>query len=88
MDQEIIQKNGVYLCPKCGSKRVTEYFQAVLQKAKDVNTGTSINLRTNKPYKMSNREKAQMYDMATTEGVGCWSYECRKCGWSSQIYTE
>lgn len=82
--KEVIIENGIYKCPECGSKRVTERLSASLVKSKDANTGRYINIITNKPYKMSNREKANEYDRASAEGIGCWNYECRKCGWISE----
>lgn len=45
-------------------------------KAYNINTGKTLNPGTNKSY-MSNKEKAHEYDMASTEGVGCWYYECK-----------
>lgn len=74
-------------CPECGSKCITEITQNVLIKAKDVNSGKEINLVTGKHY-MSNRAKALSYDLASMDGVGCWYYECRRCGWKSEIFVE
>jgi len=38
---------------------------------------------------MSNRDKAIHFDNADMSGGGgCWSYECRKCGWVSDTFTE
>lgn len=76
-------------CPVCGSIRITRNEQRNLQ--------VSVNLSTEKPFCMkngrmkplSNREKAFAFDHAdmANEG-GCWSYECRKCGWHSDLFTE
>lgn len=87
MSNEIINENGVYICPVCGSKRITEAMQAVILKKCDANTRKTINIITNKLH-MSNKYKTLAYDAASTEGVGCWCYECRKCGWESKLYTE
>lgn len=38
---------------------------------------------------MSNRDKAIHFDNADMSGGGgCWSYECRKCGWVNDTFTE
>ena len=38
---------------------------------------------------LSKREKAFAFDHADlANGGGCWSYECRKCGWQSGLFTE
>lgn len=86
--KEVIYKDGKVCCPVCGSKKITQHTNAALYKATDANTGKDIDVSKNRPYKMSNREKAQAYEMASTEGVGCWSYECRKCGWTSETLVE
>jgi predicted RNA-binding Zn-ribbon protein involved in translation (DUF1610 family) len=75
--KEIVYKNMVYYCPVCGSKKITMNMSAVLNKQTDAN-----------PYRMSNKEKALAYNSASTEGVGCWNYECRKCGWISETLVE
>ena len=87
-EKEVIYKNGNYYCPVCGSKKITQDMSATLSKAVDANTGKDIDIIKNKPYRMSNREKANRYDNASTEGVRCWNYECRKCGWVSETMTE
>lgn len=85
---KVVENDGVYSCPFCGSKKINLCTQAVLIKTKDANTGKEVDERTNKIRKLTNREKAMEYDNATTDGVGCWHYSCRKCGWQSDIYTE
>lgn len=62
--------------------------QAVLMKTEDAKTGKEVDECTNKIRKLTNREKAMAYDNASTEGVGCWNYSCRKCDWQSEIYIE
>lgn len=86
--KEIVYKNKTYYCPACGSKRITTNMSAALCKQIDTNTGKDIDILKNRPYRMSNKEKAAAYDNASTEGVGCWNYECRKCGWISETLTE
>lgn len=80
-------KDGTYICPECGSKRITEISQNVLIKMNDANTGKLINPKTGERY-MSNRDKAFAYDNASGDGIGCWYYECRKCGWKSDLLAE
>lgn len=53
----------------------------------NVNTGKLINPETGKSF-VSNKYKAFMYDNATSDGVGCWYYECRNCGWKSELLVE
>lgn len=85
--KEILEKDGVYICPECGSKRITEVSQNILLKMVDVNTEKLINPETGRKY-FSNRHKARAYDNASPEGVGCWHYECRRCGWTSGLLVE
>ncbi len=85
--KEIIVRDGVYICPECGGRRITEISQNVLIKAKNINGGAEINPYTGRHY-MSNRDKAFAYDKASIDGIGCWYYECRKCGWKSDLLTE
>lgn len=87
MSKELVVKNGISYCPKCNSKKITECLQAVLHKENDYNTGKTIN-PTNGTFKMTNKEKANAYDNACGESIGCWCYKCRKCGWISELYTE
>ena len=84
---EPIKENDIYTCPKCGSKKIIIKEQCVVFKTLNANTGKLLNPRTMKSY-MSNREKAWKYESAQTEGVGCWNYECRKCGWISKLLVE
>lgn len=83
----VIRENGVYICPYCGSRKITEISQNVLIKHTNVNTGKLINPFTGKGY-MSNRDKADEYDRASMDGIGCWYYECRRCGWMSSMFVE
>lgn len=63
MSKEIIIEGGIYKCPECGSKRVLEISQNVIEKMVDANTRKLISPSTGKSY-MSNREKAIEYDLA------------------------
>lgn len=86
--KEVVENAGIYSCPICGSKKITTHIQAALMKHEDVNTGKEVDEYKNKIRKLSNREKAAAYDRASSDGVGCWYFSCRKCGWESKIYTE
>lgn len=90
MDEKskVVENEGVYSCPLCGSKKINLCSQTVLMKTEDANTGKEVDEHINKIRKLTNREKAMEYDNATTDGVGYWYYSCRKCGWMSDIYTE
>lgn len=84
---DVKTKRSISVCPVCGSGRIIEISQAVLIKMRNVNTGKMLNPNTRKSY-MSNREKASAYDNASSDGIGCWYHECRRCGWKSDIYIE
>lgn len=90
MDEKskVVENDGVYSCPFCGSKKINLCTQAALMKTEDANTGKEVDECANKIRKLTNREKAIAYDNASTDGVGCWHYTCRKCGWVSEIYRE
>ena len=85
--KEILEKDGIYICPECGSKHITEVSQNVLLKMTDANTRKLMNPETGRMY-FSKRDKAWAYDNAAPEGIGCWYYECRKCGWKSDLLVE
>ena len=86
--REVVENDGVYSCPFCGSNKINLCSQTVLMKTEDANTGKEVDERTNKIKKLTNREKVIAYNNASTDGVGCWYYSCRKCGWVSKVYTE
>lgn len=74
-------------CPECGSTRITEHQQRNLE--------VQINLATRRPFIMqkgkmkalSNRDKARAFDIADMDGGGgMWFFECRKCGWQSEVF--
>lgn len=85
--KDVVIKDGVYCCPKCGSKKIIVFLQCAVDKVEDANSGKLLNPKTLK-VGMTQREKAHEYDCATTDGVGCWTYQCRKCSWTSDVYTE
>ena len=88
MQREPINEYGHgNVCPECGSTKITTVTQNALIKMRDLNSGAVINPYTGKKY-MSNRDKAKAYDTASTDGVGCWYHECRKCSWKSPLFTE
>lgn len=87
MSKDLVEKNGICYCPICNSKKISECVQAVINKENDYNTRKIINPSTGLS-KMTNKEKAAAYDDASGEGVGCWYFKCRKCGWNSELYTE
>lgn len=86
--KEVVENAGIYSCPICRSKKITIHTQTALLKHEDANTGKEVDEHKNKIRKLSNREKAAAYDMACVDGVGCWNFSCRKCGWESKTYTE
>lgn len=87
MLNNVIRINGIYICPECNSKMITEVSRNALIKMINANTGKLINPITGKSY-MSNRDKAREYDNASSDGIGCWYYECRRCGWKSELLVE
>ena len=63
-------------CPKCGSKRIIENIQYPME--------TEFDLRI---YKPSNRLLALRY-LSSQVDAQCWFYECSKCGWISELFTQ
>ena len=39
---EVVENDGVYSCPFCGSKKINLCTQAVLMKTEDANTGKEV----------------------------------------------
>ncbi len=39
---KVVEKDGVYSCPFCGSKKINLCTQAVLMKTEDANTGKEV----------------------------------------------
>lgn len=76
-------------CPNCGSRRITRHEQRNLQVDVNLSTEKPIKMVDGKIRNMSDREKALAFDTAyTAGGGGCWAFECRKCGWRSETFTE
>lgn len=76
-------------CPECKSTRITRHEQRNLQVDTNLSSGKVFVIRKGKMKSMSNRDKANAFDSADMSGGGgCWSYECRKCGWRSETFTE
>lgn len=76
-------------CPECGSTRITVHEQRNLYIDRNLSSGKPFIIRDGKVKPMSNRDKAIAFNCADmSSGAGCCSYECRKCGWSSKLYTE
>lgn len=75
-------------CPKCGSSKITKHVQYALQVEEDLNTGKEIvyDFNGERTYNPSNRLLAAKYKRGRSESQ-CWSYECRKCGWVSGMFT-
>lgn len=76
-------------CPECGSVKITRHEQRNLEVNINVVTKNPYIIHNGKMKYMSNRDKAIHFDNADMSGGGgCWSYECRKCGWVSDTFTE
>lgn len=76
-------------CPKCGSKRIVETDQYPMHVEYDLKTGKEI-FRDDKGkriYKPSNSLIAS-YWKAMQFDAQCWWYECSKCGWRSELFTQ
>lgn len=76
-------------CPVCGSKRITRNEQRNLEVKVNLSTKKPVSIRNGRIRPMTNREKAVAFDHADLAGGGgYWSFECRKCGWNSELFTE
>lgn len=76
-------------CPACGSRRITRHEQRNLQVDVNLQTEREFKLQGEKIKRMTNRDKAHAFDNADIAGGGgCWSYECRRCGWVSKMFTD
>lgn len=76
-------------CPVCGSTRITRNEQRNLEVKVNLSTEKPFSIRNGRIRPMTNREKAAAFDYADLAGGGgCWSFECRKCGWHSELFTE
>lgn len=72
-------------CPQCNSFKVLKYLTCEIHKCINLKTGKEIycNLSTNKVKKISNRDKAFQYDVATKS---YYTLKCEKCGWTSKTF--
>lgn len=76
-------------CPECGSLKITVHEQRNLQVDINLITGKAFKIKNGKMKQLTNKEKAIGFDGAdSVGGGGCWSYECRKCGWTSEVFHE
>lgn len=76
-------------CPECGSLRITVHEQRNLFVDRNLSSGRVFVIKKGKMMNMTNRDKVIAFDCADmSRGGGCWLYECRKCGWISEMYTE
>lgn len=76
-------------CPKCGSKRIIENIQYPMETEFDLRTGKEIfrDYTGKRIYKPSNRLLALRY-LSSQVDAQCWLYECSKCGWISELFTQ
>ena len=76
-------------CPKCGSTKETRHEQRNIHVNINVQSGRQFILKCGKIKPLSMKDKADAFDSADSSGGGgCWSFECRKCGWKSETFTE
>lgn len=78
-------------CPECGSVRIDVHYQYPLQVYCDLKTGEErfykyINGERIYVRRPSNIMLAQRYKLSQLDAQ-CWIYECRKCGWVSEMFT-
>ncbi|MEY8507249.1 hypothetical protein AALA78_03295 [Lachnospiraceae bacterium 42-17] len=76
-------------CPVCNSKRITRHEQRNLQVAVNLSTEKAFCMKKGRMQRLTNSDKARAFDQADcANGGGCWSFECRVCGWQSDIFVE
>lgn len=76
-------------CPVCGSFRITVHEQKNLYVDRNLSSGKEFVMKNGKMKPMSNKDKALAFDCSdSSSGGGCISYECRKCGWISELFVE
>lgn len=76
-------------CPVCGSLKMSKFIQYPLYVEEDNKTGKEIirdvhGKRINRP---SNRLLANLYRSAQRDSQ-TWCFVCRKCGWTSESFTQ
>lgn len=76
-------------CPECGSPKITIHEQRNLYIDRNLPNRKPFVMKGGKIRYMSNHDKVKLFDCADmSAGSGCCSYECWKCGWTSEMYTE
>lgn len=75
-------------CPECGSSKVVLHMQFPLYADFDTRGKEIITDDSGKRiYRPSNKLLAIQYKSSMID-FQCASYECTKCGWTSEIYTQ
>lgn len=75
-------------CPKCGSKKVSIHCQYPLFVKRDINTRKEIITDAEgNSLKISNKLLARIYRQSQSDAQ-CWHYQCRKCKWTSGMFTQ
>ena len=77
-------------CPECGSKRIVEHSQYPLYVDYDVRTGKEIfkDFLTGKRIYRPSYQLMASYYKGSQFDAQCWCYECSKCGWRSELFTQ
>ncbi len=72
-----------------GSKRITENIQYPMETEFDLRTGKEIfrDYKGKRIYRPSNSLIASYWKGMQFDAQCCW-YECSKCGWRSEIFTQ
>lgn len=73
----------VEFCPECGSRRISEIQQVTLLKEYDASTGKLLNPDTHKSEFPLKKQAEHYREAADTQ---CFNYQCRKCGWTSELF--
>lgn len=74
-------------CPKCGSMKISVYYQYPLEVEEDLNTGKEIFRDSDgkRIYNLSNRTLARLYKLSQIDAQ-MEIFSCRKCGWKSEAF--
>ncbi len=73
-------------CPECGSLKISVNYQFPLFVEMDLNSRNEIFKDADgKRIKQTNRLLARRYKNSQLDAQ-CWNYECRKCGWISEMF--
>ena len=74
-------------CPESGSSKVVLYIQFPLVAEFDTKGREIIkDYKGRRIYKPSNKMMAALYKSGLGSEFQCASYECKKCGWISEMY--